>query len=278
MPNKPNDVASFSSKAKCSSPIYPEIGPAWPSAGWSPAPRYLLRRARMLANLVDIKPGRTLEVGSGSGAFLYELKARGYDCEGVEISPDAISLFKRLHDEEIKLSSELPSLKESFSLIIASEVLEHIENDDQALQEWIDLLAHDGLLILTVPAHMKRWSASDDWAGHVRRYEKKDLLKKIRDCGLTIVNFECYGFPLSNVLEAFSSGFYKKRIIRNAAGQVERSSNNLRSGVDRGPAIKFFGLISSRLGRASLRIFYKIQSLFLKRELGSGYLVVAKKL
>ncbi|MCW1978649.1 class I SAM-dependent methyltransferase [Xanthomonas campestris] len=277
MSNEPKGVDAYSLETSHSGHTYPEVGPAWPDAGWVPTPRYLLRRDRILANLSGVRPGRTLEIGSGSGAFLYELKGMGFDCEGVEISQEAIGLCESLHGKKIKISSQLPELKESFSLIFASEVLEHIEDDVQALYAWIELLENDGLLIITVPSHMKKWGASDEWAGHFRRYEKKDLSEKLRCCGLTIVNFECYGFPLSNVLESLSAGFYRKRVIRNAAGEIERFSNNARSGIDRGPATKLFGLLSSRLGRMFLRISYRIQALFLGRELGSGYLVVARK-
>lgn len=110
-----------------------------------------------------------------------------------------------------------------------------------------------------------------------QKIREKDLSEKLRCCGLTIVSFECYGFPLANVLGFLSANFYEKRVIRNAAGEIEQFSNNARSGIDRGPATKLFGLLSSRVGRIFLKISYRIQALFLGRELGSGYLVVARK-
>ena len=46
------------------------LGPAAPDLGWVPAPRYLMRRARILRQLSTIPTGRLLEVGPGAGMIL----------------------------------------------------------------------------------------------------------------------------------------------------------------------------------------------------------------
>ena len=55
------------------------LGPAAPDLGWVPAPRYLMRRARIRALLEALDPGRLPEVGPGAGALLIEGARRGFE-------------------------------------------------------------------------------------------------------------------------------------------------------------------------------------------------------
>ena len=50
--------------------IHPVYGISFPERGWVPAPRYLLRRDRVLRLLARLPVGRLLEIGCGSGALL----------------------------------------------------------------------------------------------------------------------------------------------------------------------------------------------------------------
>ena len=81
--------------------LHPVYGPSLPEAGWVPAPSYLLRRRRILALMADQQPGRYLEIGCGAGALLYDLQARGFECQALETSPDALALARRLHGRQI---------------------------------------------------------------------------------------------------------------------------------------------------------------------------------
>ena len=64
---------------------------------WVPAPRYLLRRDRVLAALADVPPGRVLEVGCGAGALLRDLHRLGHHCTGLEHSAAARSMAVAMH-------------------------------------------------------------------------------------------------------------------------------------------------------------------------------------
>ena len=93
---------------------YGLLGPAAPEAGWVPAPRYLLRRARILRQLAGIKPCQALEIGCGAGVLLHELTARGFDCSALESSAEARTLARGLatdagididfHEEAVELA------------------------------------------------------------------------------------------------------------------------------------------------------------------------------
>jgi hypothetical protein len=61
-------------------------------------------------------------------------------------------------------------------------VLEHVEEEDLAsLKRMRRLIAHNGVLILLVPAHMFLYNKLDEAIGHRRRCEKRGLLRKLAE-------------------------------------------------------------------------------------------------
>lgn len=258
------------------------LGPVATELGWVPAPRYLMRRARVQALTRELKAGRMLEIGPGSGAMLLEFKQRGFDAEALELSAAARERSRALIQEsgETIAIHEAPNTdwEGRFDLICAFEVLEHIEDDHAALALWRSWLKPGGTLLLSVPAHMKLWTARDEWAGHVRRYEDRGLRDVHEKAGLKIDDFECYGFPLTNLSEFVSSPIFARGIVRGGkdAGE-DRQKNNDRSGVDRGADMKLFPLVRSMPGRLSLRFFFHVQTWFLKTDVGSGYIVKSRR-
>lgn len=258
------------------------LGPAAPELGWVPAPRYLMRRARILPQLDVLSRGRLLEVGPGAGMLLIEAARRGFQCEALELSADAKTLAETVitqSGQTIPVHSDASALwHQSFDALLAFDVLEHIEHDREALIQWHDWLAPKGTLLLSVPAHMRMWTAGDEWAGHFRRYEREPLLQLLRESGFEPELIECYGFPLTNLSERVSSRAYKKRILHGDGSEEDRRRNNDRSGTDRGPHLKIYPLLSSVPGKLALRAFCIIQSWFTHTDLGSGYLVKARRL
>lgn len=257
------------------------LGPAAPDLGWVPAPRYLMRRARIFRQLDLLEPGRLLEVGPGAGMLLVETARRGFQCKALESSKEARALAEVViarSGQNIPVHAEADAnWKESFDVLFAFDVLEHIEHDREALLQWHDWLAPDGTLLLSVPAHMRMWTAGDDWAGHFRRYEREALLQLLRETGFIPECFECYGFPLTNLSERLSARTYAKRILRDSSSVDDRQRNNDRSGTDRGPHLKLYPLLSSPPGKLVLRTFFGIQQWFVGTDLGSGYLVKARR-
>lgn len=113
-----------------------------------------------LALLNNIKPGKALDVGAGSGRDARFLAGLGFAVTAVEPA-DA------LREQAQKLSQQLPiqwlsdllpgltkvqTLQQQFDLVLLSAVWMHLSPDErhQALPVLCSLLAHDGLLILTL--------------------------------------------------------------------------------------------------------------------------------
>lgn len=258
---------------------HPQFGPAMPSLNWVPAPRYVLRRDRVLQLLKGNPPGRVLDIGCGPGALISELSALGYEAYGVDRSEKARALGHHLQAEapSMHLHAQLKEeWKGTFDLLLSFEVIEHIRDDVGAMREWRQYLRPGGRMILSTPAHPNRWNAADEWAGHVRRYERRELVAAIEAAGFEVERVECYGFPLANIFEILRAKAYgkrlesKKKLLRNAEALTEDS------GSDRSADAKFWPVYSSIPIAAAVKLFCGLQKPFLRTDLGNGFIVVAK--
>ncbi len=99
-------------------------------------------------------------------------------------------------------------------LLCAFEVLEHIEDDKAALQEWVSYIAPGGCLLLSVPAHQDRFGPMDMHAGHYRRYSSTGLTQLVQSVGLVDVSTRLYGAPLGYGLEAVRNRIDASKLAR----------------------------------------------------------------
>lgn len=131
---------------------------------------------------------KLLDVGCGTGKMLSLLKSVAEPI-GVDYSPRAIEycIKKRAGEAILANGSTLPFANESFDVVSAQEVLEHIEDDASALREWSRVLKQNGVLFLTCPAYQWMWGPADKFALHFRRYTASRLKKVVADNGYDIV-------------------------------------------------------------------------------------------
>ncbi|MGY0797614.1 class I SAM-dependent methyltransferase [Lysobacter sp. A286] len=256
------------------------LGPSAPQLGWVPAPRYLLRRHRILRQLRGAAPGQVVEIGSGAGMLLQELAERGHSCHALETSRQARDLIGKLSlasGQPIEVHAEPQQhWAMHFPLVMAFEVLEHIEDDAAALREWASWLAPGGTLLMSVPAHPRQWNAADIWAGHFRRYRKSELIDLVASTGLELEHIECIGFPLGNLTERVQARGVARR-FKQSGDQGARQDNNDRSGIERGDVLRWYPLISSAPGKLALQGAFALQAAFQRLPLGNGYLLRATK-
>lgn len=254
------------------------FGPAAPSLGWVPAPRYVLRRDRILHHLGRESTGRLLEIGCGSGALLRELSLAGFDCTGLETSAAArrLSMHFSTSSAPFEVFSEPESdWEEHFDVITTFEVLEHIKDDADALKKWSKWLRPNGRLILSVPSREKYWSDHDVWAGHCRRYERKQLTLLLEAAGFEVSVVESYGFPTANLLLPLRKVVSRRSIEESKIDAEDSHARTAASGVDRGVDVRMYPFVANPLGSAALAMACLAQRPFLKFDLGNGYLAVA---
>ena len=127
---------------------------------------------------------RILDAGCGTGANLLRYSKIG-SAEGVDPSPQAVEFCRdRGLDSVVQAGlEELPFEDGRFDLIAATDVLEHVDAEDQALQELWRVAAPGAALLLTVPAYMWLWSTEDERLHHKRRYTRARLRQAVRRAG-----------------------------------------------------------------------------------------------
>lgn len=240
---------------------------------WIPTPRYLCRKAVVLSFLDNIEHGKFLEVGMGSGDLILDLAKRKYEGLGIDISDDVIEIVQeKLKKIDCNIRTEkidLFDVDESFGIIILLEVMEHIQDDIKAFDKIYNILNKNGYLIISVPAHKRKWDINDKWAGHFRRYERDELRLKLEKAGFKIIKLYSYGFPIANIAKPIRNYLIKKEsLIEN-----NKEMNTKKSGIDRGSQKKF----SFMINKFTMAPFLFLQKLFFDKDLGDGYVVLAKK-
>lgn len=224
---------------------------------------------------LDLK--RFFEVGIGGGDLMIALGKLGLRGEGIDQSLDAVAACRqRILDEGLteQLSVDERDLfsietAEPYDLVVAYEVLEHIEDDRRALTSIWHLLKPRGYLLASVPAHMSKWGATDVWAGHVRRYERAELEDKLRNAGFEIIEIISYGYPLLNMTRRLRNLIYGRDVNSDESAR-ERTA---RSGIER-PKL---GRLLQPIIPLYAWLVYQTERPFLHKDIGEGYLVMARR-
>lgn len=247
---------------------------AWGSDPNFSGPRDWFRNSLIIKELVKKKSrGRVLDFGCGSGNLLVRLLQKGYNCLGVDSSAMAVSfLQKRLIGSDLKgqvalvKSTEklLPASKEKFDAVILGEVLEHLINDQLVVNKIYCVLKKSGICIVSVPAHTSLWDISDNYAGHIRRYEAAQLKTLFEQAGFKVERVYYWGFPLSRI--------WHKRIFLPLF---------MKSIKNKKPYTDSQGLLGVLLGQVWLKqifscVFY-IDQLCNWTKKGNGLILVASK-
>jgi SAM-dependent methyltransferase len=239
---------------------------------WAPTPRYILRRYLLQKLLQEIEARDFVEVGPASGDILERLLTKGLQGTAVEISAKAYKLLEQKFNHTAKINlihGDFLDLEGQFDLVLALEVLEHLSDDDAALRKFHNLLRPEGTLLLSVPAHKRKWGPCDVLSGHLRRYEKEAMVEKLTRAGFGNTQVWCYGFPLINVLKPFIELGAGVALWMDQRSRAERTKASGHSRVATG--LKF--LMKDRLFKPACYL----QELFLDTDLGVGYLVRAEK-
>lgn len=120
--------------------------------------------------------GTLLNLGAGTGSDTATLTRYGavsaFDAcaEALALIPDTLVAEKRVGD-----ARALPYADQSFDVVVAADLLEHIADDATVVREIHRVLNVGGSFVLTVPAFNWLFSARDTALGHVRRYNQQML-------------------------------------------------------------------------------------------------------
>ena len=185
--------------------------------------RLVLRLFRRLLN-----PGRVLDAGCGSGSLALDLCRLGYQVEGVESSLEFVGLMRTKITGlglEKCLSVRQGSITaldfpdSCFDGLVCGEVLEHVlpeeGGDTAAVGEFHRVLKSGAPCVVSVPLNPGLWDHSDEWAGHVKRYTRDELVDLFTTAGFAVEQVRVWGFPLGRLYHRVVFAPY----LRRTAGQ-----------------------------------------------------------
>lgn len=130
---------------------------------------------------------KIFDVGCGTGANLAAFSQYGKSY-GIDMAKEAISFCRSrgLNNLVISKVESVAYLSESFDVITALDVLEHIDDDVAAMKELYRVCKPGGMLLVTVPAYGFLWSEHDEALHHRRRYAAHELRNKLTLAGFDI--------------------------------------------------------------------------------------------
>jgi SAM-dependent methyltransferase len=139
-----------------------------------------------------------LDIGCGTGSNLRTIESGGFNVIGLDRSLYALYLTQQKFKYPLINGdlNRLPLKIQSVGLIIAFDILEHLENDSNGIKEFYNALQRKGVLILTVPAFKFLWGIQDIVTGHKRRYTRKEILMKLRQGGFEVLRTSYFNFFL----------------------------------------------------------------------------------
>ena len=164
---------------------------------------------------------RILEAGCGTGMVLSAL-IHAFPDQNIDASEIFVSALEAtrhvIGDADVTLfqmdATRMP-FENEYDLIGMFDVLEHIEDDRQALENVHRALKDRGGFVLTVPQHPWLWTAADDAVHHKRRYTRSELAMKLRNAGFEVLRMTSFNSLLMPIM------YVSRRLARDGASERE---------------------------------------------------------
>jgi SAM-dependent methyltransferase len=148
-------------------------------------------RREIFAAVIDrliVLPGtaRIADLGPGGGVNMDTLERLGR-VVAVDLDAGSARRARAAGADAVRADATRPPLREGgIDLLCALDVLEHLDQDGEALERWASLLGPDGRLLLSVPALDLLWGRQDVLAQHRRRYSKGQLRALLEASGFVV--------------------------------------------------------------------------------------------
>jgi SAM-dependent methyltransferase len=190
---------------------------------------------------------RVLEAGCGTGGNLHMLSTFG-QLDAFELDDEARAIAKAKLPMDIKsgmLPDQIPYGEGKFDVVVAFDVIEHVEKDIESLASLGRQLAPGGRLVMTVPAMPWLWSKHDETHHHFRRYTSNHLNETLLKAGLKPVRISYFNTLLFPLIVGL-------RLVRKAFGITETADDAMPSKSVNNILKSIFGFESNWVGKVSM--------------------------
>ncbi len=149
-----------------------------------------------------------LDIGCGTGVMLDSLQHYG-KAMGIDMSDRALFFSNKITSAPLIQAefTSLPFKGQSFDLVCAFDVLEHLDHDSDCVREAYRLCRPGGSVLVTVPAFQFLWGIQDVVSHHKRRYSQKEIINLLKRNGFYPVfssYFNTFLFPVIAFVRLFS--------------------------------------------------------------------------
>ena len=169
-----------------------------------------------------------LEIGAGIGNMTRHYLSHG-SITATDISPYCIRELRRTFSEypqvrvdELDISRNSYPRTEIYDTIVCLNVLEHVEDDVEALRHMRSLLKPGGRLVLYVPSNPRLYCEIDRGVGHHRRYLLDELRDKMLRAGFKLAHVRSH-----NLIGALGWWFQGKIMGKKRVGASDVGGMNL---------------------------------------------------
>ena len=167
------------------------------------------------------------DVGGGNGFVSKRLQDDGLDAYLIEPGVTGSKNAKNRGVNNVICSTiqEIGLNKKSIYSIGLFDVVEHIKEDKQFLNDINMYLKDEGYLYITVPAYNLLWSQEDIDAGHFRRYTLSSMTKILNDAGFK-VEYSTYIFSILVVPIFLFRVLFKRLLNKKDKSKIHKVKND----------------------------------------------------
>jgi ubiquinone/menaquinone biosynthesis C-methylase UbiE len=181
----------------------------------------------------ELKGKKFLEIGCGLGYFSNKAFKMGAKVTGIDIGPKLVVINKKLTPKGnflVASASKLPFKDSSFDIVLSTEVIEHVDNQDKAIKEMFRVLKGGGTLVITTPnrifkplfdllslIRVRPYHGNENW------YYPWELKQKLQKYGLIVEESYFNFFLINKFFNYFENIKYLKYLMINQGYKITKS-------------------------------------------------------